>query len=156
MNKRGDSHLCIKKMIPSSNAPEIKDSTQENTFNNGDHQLSLLSRRFVPSIEGRLWGEGKMTLGLINANPVVHERRERLSRADDPPHHPCSNLHPDDVLDALDVFGQFQIFLLQIRKFLPGLFGFSLIACCFDFFFPFFRYREGYKRSGASILAGAA
>ncbi|KAJ3707123.1 hypothetical protein LUZ61_010828 [Rhynchospora tenuis] len=47
-----------------------------------------------------------MTLGLINANPVVHERRERLSRADDPPHHPYPHLHPhpDDVLDALDVF----------------------------------------------------
>jgi hypothetical protein len=57
-----------------------------------------------------------MTLGMINANPAVHEQKERLSRADDPPHHPWPNLHPDDVLDALDVFGQFQTFLLRIIR----------------------------------------
>lgn len=76
-----------------------------------------------------------MTLGLINANPVVHERRERISRADDPPHHPCHHLHPDDVLDALDVFGQFQrYFFSNFDYFLPGS-GFSLILFSVDFDF---------------------
>jgi hypothetical protein len=36
-----------------------------------------------------------MTVGMINANPVVHERPERAS-------HP----HAADVLDPLDVFGR--------------------------------------------------
>jgi hypothetical protein len=39
-------------------------------------------------------GRKKMTVGMINANPVVHERPERSA-------HP----HAADALDALDVFG---------------------------------------------------
>lgn len=39
-----------------------------------------------------------MTLGLINANPVVHEKRERIARSSDDPH------AADDAVDALDVF----------------------------------------------------
>jgi len=39
-------------------------------------------------------GRRKMTVGMINANPVVHERPERAA-------HP----HAADALDPLDVFG---------------------------------------------------
>ncbi|OAY80971.1 Protein AE7-like 1 [Ananas comosus] len=35
-----------------------------------------------------------MTLGLINANPVVRETKKRIARAEDP--------HPDDAVDPLD------------------------------------------------------
>ncbi|XP_008783488.1 protein AE7-like 1 [Phoenix dactylifera] len=37
-----------------------------------------------------------MTLGLINANPVVHAKKERVARAEDS--------HADDAVDRLDVF----------------------------------------------------
>ncbi|RRT68655.1 hypothetical protein B296_00010613 [Ensete ventricosum] len=37
-----------------------------------------------------------MTLGMINAHPVVHAKKERVARSED--------LHSDDALDALDVF----------------------------------------------------
>ncbi|ONK64921.1 uncharacterized protein A4U43_C07F31490 [Asparagus officinalis] len=39
-----------------------------------------------------------MTLGLINANPIVHETRDRTSRSADDPH------SGDAAVDALDVF----------------------------------------------------
>ncbi|CAA0839566.1 Protein of unknown function (DUF59 [Striga hermonthica] len=37
-----------------------------------------------------------MTLGLINANPVVHAKKERLARTDDP--------HADDAVDPLEIY----------------------------------------------------
>ncbi|XP_010942016.1 protein AE7-like 1 isoform X2 [Elaeis guineensis] len=37
-----------------------------------------------------------MTLGLINANPVVHAKKERVARAEDS--------HADNAVDPLDVF----------------------------------------------------
>ena len=37
-----------------------------------------------------------MTLGLINANPVVHAKKERIARSDDP--------HADDAVDPLDIY----------------------------------------------------
>ncbi|KAK8953752.1 MIP18 family protein [Platanthera guangdongensis] len=37
-----------------------------------------------------------MTLGLINANPVVHAKKERVTRAEHP--------HSDNAVDPLDVF----------------------------------------------------
>ncbi|ONH96825.1 hypothetical protein PRUPE_7G154400 [Prunus persica] len=37
-----------------------------------------------------------MTLGLINANPVVHAKRERVARTED--------LHADDAVDPLDIY----------------------------------------------------
>ncbi|KAI3451704.1 hypothetical protein Pfo_008369 [Paulownia fortunei] len=37
-----------------------------------------------------------MTLGLINANPVVHAKKERVARTDDP--------HADDAVDPLDIY----------------------------------------------------
>ncbi|CAN6281366.1 unnamed protein product, partial [Urochloa humidicola] len=46
-------------------------------------------RNAASSSEGR----GKMTVGMINANPVVHERPERAA-------HP----HAADALDPLDIF----------------------------------------------------
>ncbi|XP_028947370.2 protein AE7-like 1 [Malus domestica] len=37
-----------------------------------------------------------MTLGLINANPVVHTMKERVACTDD--------LHADDTIDPLDIY----------------------------------------------------
>ncbi|XP_072987487.1 protein AE7-like 1 isoform X2 [Typha latifolia] len=37
-----------------------------------------------------------MTLGLINANPVVHAKKERIARPED--------FHPDEAVDPIDVF----------------------------------------------------
>ncbi|KAK9129891.1 hypothetical protein Sjap_010378 [Stephania japonica] len=37
-----------------------------------------------------------MTLGLINANPIVHAKKERIARTED--------LHCDDAVDALDIY----------------------------------------------------
>ncbi|KAF3966328.1 hypothetical protein CMV_009572 [Castanea mollissima] len=37
-----------------------------------------------------------MTLGLINANPVVHAKKERVARTEDP--------HGDDAVDPLDIY----------------------------------------------------
>ncbi|CAI9110767.1 OLC1v1010845C1 [Oldenlandia corymbosa var. corymbosa] len=39
-----------------------------------------------------------MTLGLINANPVVHVKKERVARPADDPH------HADDVVDPLEIY----------------------------------------------------
>lgn len=56
-----------------------------------------------------------MTLGLINANPVVHAKKERIARtADDP--------HADDAVDPLEIY---DILLLLV---FPLLFSFSLTA----------------------------
>lgn len=38
-----------------------------------------------------------MTLGLINANPVVHAKKERIARTEDPN-------ADDDAVDPLDVY----------------------------------------------------
>lgn len=37
-----------------------------------------------------------MTLGLINANPVVHAKKERIARTED--------LHCDDAVDPLEIY----------------------------------------------------
>ena len=37
-----------------------------------------------------------MTLGLINANPVVHAKKERVARTEDP--------HGDDAVDPLEIY----------------------------------------------------
>lgn len=37
-----------------------------------------------------------MTLGLINANPVVHAKKERVARNEDP--------HADDAVDPLEIY----------------------------------------------------
>lgn len=37
-----------------------------------------------------------MTLGLINANPVVHAKKERIARTED--------FHSDDLVDPLDIY----------------------------------------------------
>ncbi|KAK4416566.1 protein AE7-like 1 [Sesamum alatum] len=37
-----------------------------------------------------------MTLGLINANPVVHAKKERVARNDDP--------HAEDAVDPLEIY----------------------------------------------------
>ncbi|EEF40867.1 Protein FAM96B, putative [Ricinus communis] len=51
-----------------------------------------------------------MTLGLINANPVVHAKKERVARTED--------LHCDDAVDPLEIYDilLFSLFsLLDIR-----------------------------------------
>lgn len=37
-----------------------------------------------------------MTLGLINANPVVHAKKERVARSEDP--------HAEDAVDPLEIY----------------------------------------------------
>ena len=44
-----------------------------------------------------------MTLGLINANPVVHAKKERVARNED--------LHADDAVDPLDIYDIVSIYL---------------------------------------------
>lgn len=53
-----------------------------------------------------------MTLGLINANPVVHAKKERVARTEDP--------HGDDAVDPLEIY---DILLLLLFYF----FSFSII-----------------------------
>lgn len=48
----------------------------------------------------------KMTLGLINANPVVHAKKERIARAEDPN-------ADDDAVDPLDVYDILFFFFLD-------------------------------------------
>ncbi|KAL3527105.1 hypothetical protein ACH5RR_011761 [Cinchona calisaya] len=49
-----------------------------------------------------------MTLGLINANPVVHAKKERVARpADDP--------HADDAVDPLEIYDILLFFFSNIR-----------------------------------------
>lgn len=51
-----------------------------------------------------------MTLGLINANPVVHAKKERIARTED--------LHADDAVDPLEIYD----ILLLVSLFLFFLF----------------------------------
>jgi hypothetical protein len=49
----------------------------------------------------------KMTLGLINANPVVHAKKERVARTED--------LHGDDAVDPLEIYDiLFSLFSLSL------------------------------------------
>ncbi|XVE82626.1 hypothetical protein DITRI_Ditri16bG0021100 [Diplodiscus trichospermus] len=53
-----------------------------------------------------------MTLGLINANPVVHAKKERVARTEDP--------HGDDAIDPLEIYDIllflfFSIFLICVN-----------------------------------------
>lgn len=84
-----------------------------------------------------------MTLGMINANPVVHERPERAA-------HP----HAADALDPLDVFGRVLSVLssrVHLARFL--LFHFCLADGCVRFCL---RYGAGHQGPGAPVLPGAA
>lgn len=51
---------------------------------------------FSALAELRISEEVEMTLGLINANPVVHAKKERVARTDDP--------HADDAVDPLEIY----------------------------------------------------
>ena len=44
-----------------------------------------------------------MTLGLINANPVVHAKKERVARTEDPP--------GDDAVDPLEIYDILLLFI---------------------------------------------
>ncbi|XVE87295.1 hypothetical protein DITRI_Ditri18aG0105900 [Diplodiscus trichospermus] len=47
-----------------------------------------------------------MTLGLINANPVVHAKKERIARSEDP--------HGDDAVDPLEIYDILLLLLLIV------------------------------------------
>lgn len=51
-----------------------------------------------------------MTLGLINANPVVHAKKERIARTEDP--------HADDAVDPLEIYDILLLLLLLVSLFL--------------------------------------
>jgi hypothetical protein len=51
-----------------------------------------------------------MTLGLVNANPVVHAKKERVARTED--------LHCDDSVDPLDIYDILFSFFLFFPRFL--------------------------------------
>lgn len=53
----------------------------------------------------------KMTLGLINANPVVHAKKERVARTED--------LHGDDAVDPLEIYDI--LFLLRDLNYVSRL-----------------------------------
>ncbi|KAF8012488.1 hypothetical protein BT93_I0606 [Corymbia citriodora subsp. variegata] len=51
-----------------------------------------------------------MTLGLINANPVVHAKKERVARTEDP--------HADDAVDPLEIY-DILLFLIDLSLAIP-------------------------------------
>lgn len=53
-----------------------------------------------------------MTLGLINANPVVHAKKERIARSEDP-HADDDVVHPLDIYDILFFFSLYSIYLFS-------------------------------------------
>ncbi|KAF7134839.1 hypothetical protein RHSIM_Rhsim08G0117000 [Rhododendron simsii] len=54
--------------------------------------------------------EREMTLGLINANPVVHAKKERIARTED--------LHCDDAVDPLEIYDiLFSLFSFRLKLF---------------------------------------
>ena len=57
-----------------------------------------------------------MTLGLINANPVVHAKKERIARTED--------FHCDDAVDPLEIYD----ILLSLSLLLFFLCKFCLVA----------------------------
>lgn len=78
-----------------------------------------------------------MTLGLINANPVVHAKKERFP-------HP----HTGDAVDPLEIY---DILFLPKNLFISfslskiGIFDWLMCTVC-----------ERYQGSGAPVLPGAA
>lgn len=55
-----------------------------------------------------------MTLGLINANPVVHAKKERVARSED--------LHSEDVVDPLEIYDILSriLYLLKMINYSPN------------------------------------
>lgn len=62
-----------------------------------------------------------MTLGLLNANPVVHAKRERYPRLDDP--------HTDDAVDPLEIYD----ILFLLYEYSQILFFFLFYISAFKF-----------------------
>ncbi|KAM7516254.1 hypothetical protein LguiA_005837 [Lonicera macranthoides] len=58
-----------------------------------------------------------MTLGLINANPVVHAKKERIARTED-------LLHTEDAVDPLEIYDILPSFLLFFSPTPPHLISF--------------------------------
>ena len=65
-----------------------------------------------------------MTLGLINANPVVHAKKERVARTEDP--------HGDDAVDPLEIY---DILLLLFYFFLFSIILYYNLLSRFLFFY---------------------
>lgn len=86
--------------------------------------------------------EEKMTLGLINANPVVHAKKERVPRTEE------SHSHSDDCVDPLEIydilFPLTHFFLLFELKNEMAILDSNRKFC------------ERYKRSRASLFSRAA
>jgi hypothetical protein len=53
-----------------------------------------------------------MTLGLINANPVVHAKKERIARSEEP-----NSDHSIDPLDIYDILFLFFLFFYSLYTF---------------------------------------
>lgn len=60
-------------------------------------------------------GKKGMTLGLINANPVVHAKKERIARSEDP-----HAVDPLDIYDILFFFSTLFISKFWLRYFLSS------------------------------------
>lgn len=90
-----------------------------------------------------------MTLGLINANPVVHAKKERVARTEDP--------HGDDAVDPLEIYDilSFISFFSSQNQFvsssttafsssnLDGAFFFFSLVVCLD---------SNYSKLGLKLL----
>jgi hypothetical protein len=92
-----------------------------------------------------------MTLGLINANPVVHAKKERVARTED--------LHGDDAVDPLEIY-DILFFFFSFSSVFPSKFS-NFVPTVFDTtnlgsLTRIGKFREGYKRSGAPLLFGTA
>lgn len=87
-----------------------------------------------------------MTLGLINANPIVHAKKERITRTEDLLHASAS---ADDAVDPLDIYDilahHFQLlrYLIYLRS-------------CVFVLTPDNRFCEGYKGSRTPVFTGTA
>jgi hypothetical protein len=55
-----------------------------------------------------------MTLGLINANPVVHAKKERIARSEEP--NSDHSIDPLDIYDILFFFSSLYTFSLSLLE----------------------------------------
>jgi len=65
-----------------------------------------------------------MTLGLINANPVVHAKKERIARSEDP--------HAVDPLDIYDILFLFSALFISNFNFTVFCHAFNLMLNSWD------------------------
>lgn len=120
------------------------------TFVSREHLLIKSIRLLRTEYKGLTRIE-EMTLGLINANPVVQAKKERLVRTEDQ--------YRDDGLDPLEIY---DILVLNWVWFRSICFGFLLFLDVFSFMYNFGsltkmdKVCKRYKRSRTSLFLGAA